>query len=64
LPAGFLFLCLTRLLVGQSIPVDIQRAGDSVRVSWAEGLGLVQPQRLNNLDVLNWLDFGIPTTAS
>ena len=64
LPAGFLFLCQTRLLVGQSIPVDIQRAGDSVRVSWAEGLGLVQPQRLNNLDVLNWLDFGIPTAAS
>lgn len=64
LPMGFLFLCLTRLLVGQSIPVDIERAGDSVRVSWAEGLGLVQPQKLNNLDVLNWLDFGIPTVAS
>jgi hypothetical protein len=64
LPVGFLFLCLTRLLVGQSIPSKIERAGDSVRVSWAEGLGLVQPQKLNNLDVLNWLDLGIPTAAS
>jgi hypothetical protein len=64
LPVGFLFLCLTRLLEGQSIPVEIERAGDSVRVSWAEGLGLVQPQRLNTLDALNWLDFGTPTAAS
>lgn len=64
LPVGFLFLCLNRLLVGQSIPSKIERAGDSVRVSWAEGLGLVQPQKLNNLDVLNWLDLGIPTAAS
>lgn len=64
LPVGFLFLCLTRLLVGQSIPSKIERAGDSVRVSWAEGLGLVQPQKLNNLDLLNWLDLGIPTAAS
>jgi hypothetical protein len=64
LPVSFLFLCLNRLLVGQSIPSKIERAGDSVRVSWAEGLGLVQPQKLNNLDVLNWLDLGIPTAAS
>jgi hypothetical protein len=64
LPVSFLFLCLNRLLVGQSIPSKIERAGDSVRVSWAEGLGLVQPQRLNTLDALNWLDFGTPTAAS
>jgi hypothetical protein len=64
LPVSVLFLCLNRLLVGQSIPSKIERAGDSVRVSWAEGLGLVQPQKLNNLDVLNWLDLGIPTAAS
>lgn len=64
LSLGFLFLCQTRLLLGQSIPVEIERAGDSVRVSWAEGLGLVQPQRLNNLGLLNWLDLGIPTAAS
>jgi hypothetical protein len=64
LPASFLFLCLTRLLVGQSIPLEIERAGDSIRVSWAEGLGFVQPQRLNSLDVPNWLDLGIPTAAS
>lgn len=64
LPASFLFLCLTRLLVGQPIPLEIERAGDSIRVSWAEGLGFVQPQRLNSLDVPNWLDLGIPTAAS